>query len=192
LVKKMKPALPSTEEAKPRVIPTLSRSRIPRNLSYPIGAEAISEELALVPQFSELQLIFFLNKFDIDIRSGRGRFEQPSYEFIRVEYLKDAKPGGDWPIRRLYGRPPRSRWGIVVQPVSRVLWHRISEYIIESTLPIIRDWLMDRSGLIRNGSDLLAFFYDEGLEEFVSRRSSGLEPIRARRAGIKASDGRKS
>jgi hypothetical protein len=186
----MNPVLPSTEEAKPRLIPTLSRSRIPRNLSYPIGAEAISEELALVPQFSELQLIFFLNKFDVDVRSGR--FEQPSYEFIRVEYLKDAKPGEEWPIRHLYGRPPRSRWGIVVQPVPRVLRHRITEYIIESALPMIRNWFMDRCRLICRGSDLLAFFYDEGLEEFVPRRSSSLEPLQARRGGIKASDRRKS
>jgi hypothetical protein len=179
----MKTVVPSTEEAQPVIIPTLSRSKIPRNLSYPIGAEAISEVLGPVPQFSDLKVIFFLSKFDVSVRSGR--YAQPCYEFIRVEYLKDAKPGEKWPIKSPYGRPPRNQWEIVVQPVPRILRHRITKYTIESALPMIRDWLMDRSQLMQSGSELLAFFYDEGLEEFVPRKLSGLEPTRTRRPGSK-------
>jgi len=40
------------------LIPTLYKTRLPREFSYPIGAEALSEQLAGVPQFSEFRICF--------------------------------------------------------------------------------------------------------------------------------------
>ena len=40
------------------LIPTLYKTRLPREFSYPIGAEALSEHLASVPQFSEFRICF--------------------------------------------------------------------------------------------------------------------------------------
>jgi hypothetical protein len=51
------------EDIEQIVIPTLSRVKIARSLSYPIGAEAISVALASVPQLAELKLIFYSSKF---------------------------------------------------------------------------------------------------------------------------------
>jgi hypothetical protein len=174
----MKPSSMGAEETQPIIIPTLSRAKIPRNLSYPVGAGAISEALASVAQFQELKLIFYSSKFDIGVRSGR--YELRSYEFLRVEYLHNAKPGEEQPVSSLslYPRPPQSRWKIVVQPVPRVLRHQINQYILKSALPEVRRWLTERTQLSRQGSELLAFFYDEKAEEFTPRVLIRLEPER--------------
>jgi hypothetical protein len=175
----MKPDLTSVREDQPIVIPTLFRAKIPRNLSYPIGAEVVSECLLSVPQFFELKLVFFSSKFDVGVRSGR--YERHEYEFLRVEYLNETNSGENWPISRLWGRPAQSRWEIVVQPVPRGLRYRIKKYIIESALASMNRWLVDRANLERRGRDVLAFFYDEGKEEFLPRTLSVLEPNRPRR-----------
>ena len=47
------------EKVQPFIIPTVSRSKIPSSLSYPVGAEAISAALALTPQLPEIRLNFF-------------------------------------------------------------------------------------------------------------------------------------
>ena len=117
------------EEIQQIVIRTLSRTKISRNLSYPIGAEAISEMLASVSQFTELKLLFYSSKFHTPLRSR-------DYEFIRVEYLNNARPGEKWPVGNLYGRPQQSQWEIAVQPVPRVFRRRIKEYIVDSAVPI--------------------------------------------------------
>lgn len=42
-----------------RVIPTTSRFKVPKYISYPIGAEILSAALVAVPQYGELQVTFF-------------------------------------------------------------------------------------------------------------------------------------
>jgi hypothetical protein len=58
------------EDIEQIVIPTLSRVKIARSLSYPIGAEAISVALASVPQLAELKLIFYSSKFHTPLKSN--------------------------------------------------------------------------------------------------------------------------
>jgi hypothetical protein len=152
------------------VIPTASRAKISRILSYPVGAERVSIVLASVPQLAELKLHFY-SGFDIQLRSGH-------YEFLRVEYLHNARPQQEWPISSLYKRPEQGRWEIVVQPVPRTLRHRVKQYILDSALTQIAQWLIQRKGLSQQGNDILAFFYDEKGEEFVARHLTRLEPLR--------------
>lgn len=167
----MKPSSIAAEETRPLVIPTLSRATISRHLSYPIGAEPISESLASVPQFAELKLLFYSSKFYTPLRSKE-------YEFLRVEYLNNAKSGEKWPIANLYGRPLQGRWEIAVQPVPRVLRHTIKQYILDFALPQMRHWLVERAQLLQRGSDLLAFFYEEETQGCISRHAANLEPLR--------------
>jgi hypothetical protein len=155
-----------------QIIPTLSRTKVSRNLSYPVGAELVSAALAASVQFPMLKLHFYKG-----IGSG---LQRGHYEFLRVEYLNEATPAEEWPIVTLYKRPPQYRWEIVVQPVPRILRYRISRYIIDSALIQIAQWLSERTKLTRRGSDILAFFYDEKTEEFISRQLTRLEPIRNR------------
>ncbi len=169
----MKPSSMGVEETQPTTIPTISKTRISRHLSYPIGAEPLSESLALVPQFGELRVLFYSSKYHTPLRSKE-------YEFLRVEYLNGAKSQEQWPIMNLWGRPLQGRWEIAVQPVPRVLRHRIKQYILDSALPQMRNWLVERAQSVQRGSDILAFLYSEETEECIPRYIANLEPLRSR------------
>ena len=65
-----------------------------------------------------------------------------------------------------------------MQPVPRVFRHRIKQYVVDSALPQIADWLIERAQLAQRGNDLLAFFYDEKADEFTPRELTHLEPLR--------------
>ena len=160
----------TVEDVQPYIIPTLSRVKISHHLSYPVGAAPISRALASALQLRDLKLHFYFWS-DLWLRNGH-------YEFLRAEYLNNATPAEEWPISRLYKRPPQYRWEIVVQPVPRVNRHCINKYILESALPQVAIWLSERTELAQQGSDLLAFFYDEKAETFESRRLRRLEPLR--------------
>lgn len=157
-------------EAVERLIPTLSHAKIGHTLSYPVGAEKVSLALAPVAQFPNLKLHFYFWS-DHPLRRG-------NYEFLRVEYLRDARPQQEWPILELYKRAPQYMWEIVVHPVPRVLRHRIHEHILNSALPQVVRWLDERNGLNQQRNDILAFFYDEKAQEFTARQLTRLEPLR--------------
>jgi len=158
------------EDVQLYTVPTASKAKISHHLSYPIGAAAVSLALASAVQLPELKLHFYFWS-DLWLRSRH-------YEFLRVEYLNNATPAEEFPILRLHKRPPQYRWEIVVQPVPRLIRHRIKQYILESALPEIAGWLSDRAELAQQGSDMLTFFYDEKVEEFQTRPLTRLEPLR--------------
>jgi hypothetical protein len=153
------------------IIPTLSKSKIAHHLSYPIGAECISEALSAAPQLHSVKLHYYSYWFDRSLRKHH-------YEFLRVEYLLNRKQVKYDPMLSLLHRPPQSQWEIVVQPVRRICRHPIKQYILDSALPRIGQWLIDRAELSQQGSDILAFFYDEPTGEFTSRQLTRLEPLR--------------
>jgi hypothetical protein len=153
------------EEIQQIVIPTLSKAKISCTLSYPIGAKPISSALASTVQLPELGLHFYAG-FGAGLLRGQ-------YQFLRVGYLNKARPIEFW-----HNLPPQGRWEIVVRPVPPVLRHRFKQYIVETALPQIAHWLGERTQLAQQGSDTLAFFYNEKTEEFTSRQSTHLEPLR--------------
>jgi hypothetical protein len=157
------------------VIPTVSRAKISHLLSYPLGAERITEALSSVPQAESLKLQFFAGKGD-GLRDVR--LDGPGYEFLRVEYLCDSTPVEKYPISHLWPRPLQYRWEIVVQPVLRSDRHKIKQYAIESALPQIKDWLDLRANQIQRGSEILVFFYEQDTDEFVVQQIAHLEPAR--------------
>lgn len=154
------------------VIPTRSKAKISHLLSYPVGAERISEALIDVPQFSTISLNFYA-------AMGSGLREvglsgKQGYEFLRVEYLNQATPASDWPIMTLYQRPPQHMWEVTVLPVPRSDRHSVRKYIDESALPLIERWFSDRGQQVRQGSDVLAFFRQSESEEFFTHQVTEL------------------
>ena len=123
------------------IIPTLLRAKIARSLSYPIGAEQISAALAATPQFAELKLRF--SRFYGEQRRGH-------YRFIEAQYSIGGLAGA-------LGGPKVPTFEINVHPVPRIFRHRIKEYVVETALPQIAEWLVERSGLERRGGAALGF-----------------------------------
>jgi hypothetical protein len=69
------------EDVRQIVIPTLSKKKIGRHLSYPVGAEQVSAALADTPQFAKLGLHFSFYARNPEAQRGH-------YEFFEVEYFK--------------------------------------------------------------------------------------------------------
>jgi hypothetical protein len=107
------------------VIPTLYRTRLSREFSYPVGAEILSEALAGVPNFSDFRICFS----DV-VSAWKSKFQQMlatgvDYEIIRA---------------RLW-----SPFEIFVYPVQRGLKHPAHEALVSNGLPKMREW-MSREG----------------------------------------------
>jgi hypothetical protein len=104
------------------LIPTLYKKRLPRELSYPIGAEPLSEHLAGVPHFSEFRLCFS----DV-VSAWKSKFQQMlaegvDYEIVRVRF---------W-----------SPFEISVYPVQRTQKHAVHEALLSDGLPQLREWML--------------------------------------------------
>lgn len=102
------------------LFPTLRKARISSRLSYPIGAQAISNELADVPQAQSLD-ICFRDKYET--LKTRGA----SYTIFEVSYsgTRWYQPG----------------WHIVVQPVPKEMRHVVNQALKTEFFPAIRMWL---------------------------------------------------
>ena len=105
----------------------MSKAKISRHLSYPVGAEQVSSALISTPQFPRLKLHFYF--------WSDSHLRRKDYEFLRIEYLNNVQPRNEYPIWTLYQRPPQWRWEIVVQPVPPEFRHLVKRYIAETALP---------------------------------------------------------
>jgi hypothetical protein len=101
-------------------IPTrYKKTKLSKELSYPIGAELLSEHLSDVPQFSELSICFS----DI-VSAWKSKFQR-----ILVQ-------GADYEILRL------SLWDpfmIYIYPVKRELKRAATEALVSVGLPKLRE-----------------------------------------------------
>src|SRR5258708_5461772 len=104
------------------LIPTTYKTRLPREFSYPIGAEALSKHLAGVPQFSEFRICFS----DV-VSAWKSKFQQIIAE------------GADYEIVRARLWSP---FEIFVYPVQRILKHAAQEALVSGGLPKLRDWML--------------------------------------------------
>ena len=107
------------------MIPTRSKSKLPKSLSYPIGAEAISEALADAPHADEMSLSFYDHPENTvpkghpywyrTIRSGLP------YLILTVEYQAACKPGLSANNSMIESGWYREHWNLTVCPVLREL-----------------------------------------------------------------------
>lgn len=104
------------------VIPTLYRTRLSREFSYPVGAEILSEHFTGVPNFPEFRICFS----DV-VSAWKSKFQQMLAE------------GADYEIvtARLW-----SPFEIFVYPVQRRLKHGAQEALVADGLPKMREWMM--------------------------------------------------
>jgi hypothetical protein len=129
------------------LFPTKLRVKISSRLSYPVGAELISSELADVPQAQSLEVRFHGKYERMETRG------QP-YSIFTVSYAgtQSYQPG----------------WSIEVRPVPRALKHTVKETLSSEFFPRIRKWLEDRADLdSRHGFDALSVVLDENGETLL-------------------------
>ncbi len=124
------------------LFPTRHKSKISSKLSYPIGAELISSELAPVPQ---------AQSFDI-------RFHD-KYEWMETR-------GEPYPILTVHHNGTAdffdAGWHIAVEPIPRVLKHEIAAALKSEFFTLIRQWLQKDATLnARHGQHEVRVIFDE-------------------------------
>ena len=128
-------------ETKPfgAMIPTQSKARLSKRLSYPLGAEAVSAALAGVPQYGLLRLTFHdragsAMQFQQVLNTGRP------YVVMQAAFSRWAihRNASDWMIERgWYDK----KWQITLYPVLREYRHAARAALLEHALPAVRRWL---------------------------------------------------
>ena len=103
------------------LIPTGYKQRLPRGLSYPVGAELLSEHLADLPQFADLRVCFS------DSPTWRAsKFQQTLADGVPYEVVTASA---------------ESAASIYVYPVQRHLRHPARRALVSHGLPALRAWL---------------------------------------------------
>ena len=133
------------------MIPTRSKSKLPKALSYPLGAEAISQALAGAPHADELSLRFYdqavwpTTEFNRLVRDGLP------YRIMSAVYMPPRKVCRSAPTTLVEGGWYQGHWSITVYPVLRELRQAAGQLLREQGLPVVVEWL--RSS-VRAGWDI--------------------------------------
>jgi hypothetical protein len=122
------------------LIPTKRRSQIAHELSYPVGAEMVSEALAEVPQFELLTLTLRM-PYEVTPAHIRQASDSGGYLCVFDAAYRNVNPGlcgsQDSIERGWYDEA----WELSVYPVLRENKAVAREALRARGLPAVRDWL---------------------------------------------------
>ncbi len=149
-------------DEQPFLIPTDHRFKLPKTMSYPIGAEFVSELLANVPQRDLLNLTFVFH-------SGFRKAHEQDYPFkiFEAEFTKSDMhlTASNYFIEK---GQYEEKWELTVYPVPRQMKSVAQRLLVENGLPRIAKWLAtERTPLWKTGRKSIAILFDQA-EESIS------------------------
>jgi hypothetical protein len=120
------------------IVPTRYKAKLPGDLSFPLGAQAVSEALAGVPQFDTLTLAFSgpPRAFRDTLKAAKP------YTVLWVSFTRmtiSLSSPRSFIEEGLIGR----KWEVDVYPVLRQHRHAVRTALLEHALPRARRWLAD-------------------------------------------------
>ncbi len=123
------------------MIPTRHKAKLPRTLSYPIGAEAISAALAGVPRAGSFSLTFRDQAVWPASEFQRFLRERLPYTILAAEYRPAQKPGYGGDRRMAEAGWFDQKWELRVCAVPRELRPLASRLLRDQGLPAVAEWL---------------------------------------------------
>ena len=137
------------------MIPTRLKAKLPPHLSYPIGAQRISDALAGVPHADELSLTFWAAS-----ESRRLLAEQLPYAVVVARFRPARKPGYVGSNAMVDAGFFDERWEIEVGPVLRQHRHVAQQLLEQRGMPAIARWLTasSRRGWTSQGRNIRLVF----------------------------------
>jgi hypothetical protein len=156
------------------MIPTQYKSKLPRHLSYPIGAEALTEGLVGAPHAEMLRVGFFDRPGNWHSEFQQTITQKQPYAILIAEHKPSRKPGycgAQFMIDRGYYA---EHWELTVYPVLRELRHVANGLLREQGLPAVVEWLRtsDRAGW-RSSKQSIELIFNPVEETLVSQVRSG-------------------
>lgn len=124
------------------MIPTRYRSKLPGHLSYPIGAQALSEALAGAPHAEALTVGFSDDLFAYSaVDFQRLLRERKPYKILEAEHKPARKPGISASNQSVEEGWFDEKWEIRVFPVLCELRHLANRLLKDQGLPAVAQWL---------------------------------------------------
>jgi hypothetical protein len=123
------------------MIPTRIKSKLPKTLSYPLGAEAISKALADAPHAAEIALSFLDFPVSPASEFQRRLREESPYRILVAQYVPAHKPGYGGARSSVESGWFDAQWSLYVYPVLRELRHTAEQLLREQGLPVVVEWL---------------------------------------------------
>ena len=114
------------------MIPTKFRTKIPQSLSYPIGAELLTEALRDVPQLDQLTVAFFHY-----LRSNKTSNTLPVIEGLYQNFDVTLGTPKSFIARGMCDET----WELTVRPVPREQKSVVKRLLLEEGLPKLAEWL---------------------------------------------------
>ena len=108
-----------------KIITTISKEKLPKEFSYPLGAEKISQALQGVPQFGDMTLYF------------RWRDE-----FLASKYKVRLAAGGSINILHLYHTMRWENWSIAVSALPAQHCQSAREQLLPAALEALKQSLI--------------------------------------------------
>jgi hypothetical protein len=116
------------------------KSKLPRKLSYPIGAEALSNALANAPFAEKLRLSFHTPNMSHSQFMQILDRRQP-YVILLAEYRPQLSPGYSGANFMMDAGWYEARWELIVYPVLKEQRRLANVVLNEDGLPFVRQWL---------------------------------------------------
>jgi hypothetical protein len=152
---------------------TRYKAKLPRWLSYPIGAEALSEGLTGAPHIESMSVWFSGKPVWPDSLFQEALAREHPYKVVVAEYRPARKPGYGGAQFLVESGEYDEQWRLTVYPVIGELRHLTNRLLRERGLPLIVQWLRssERAGwLARHQSIELVF--NPAAETLSARESS--------------------
>src|SRR5215204_332946 len=121
------------------MIPTRYKSKLPHSLSYPVGAEAISESLKGVPQVPALSLGFYDRPTVFASEFQKLRDSNSPYPIFNATF-RHIQPGLSASNKYIAEGWYEETWELSVYPVPRGLKSAARQVLLSEGLPLIRKW----------------------------------------------------
>jgi hypothetical protein len=157
------------------LIPTRYKARLPRHLSYPVGAESISEALAGIPHFESFSLRFSAEAVWPASEFRRLLVEQLPYCVMAAEHRPRSKPGLGAADHMVQAGWYDEKWELRVNPVLSRLRQTANQLLREVGMPAIAAW-MNSSGQEgwRTRSHRIELVFSPADGSLATRRSDGV------------------
>jgi hypothetical protein len=123
------------------MIPTRSKAKLPKALSWPLGAEAISQGLAGEPHVADLSRSFWVAPVWPASAFQRLLRDSLPYTVLVAEYRPASRPGYSAPTSMVERGWFEAQWVLRVHPVLRSLRAVAGAVIREQGLPSVAEWL---------------------------------------------------
>ena len=142
------------------LIRTSYRARLPRGLSYPVGAQALSQALAGVPQFESLELSFHLHPQLFASQFRENLLAGGPLTIFTASYCHMI-PGLSASHLMLESGFYDENWELIVFSVPSEKRYAIRERLLTVGLPRVRSWLAEpRSQVWRTGRKHVSLQFD--------------------------------